>query len=154
MEQRRTVVIAVDEGEHSEFAFNFYLENVQRESDRVILVHVPEYSKIFSMLSLLTDPNIISELLRDYDERVSDLVEKYSKKLKENHLTGQVTQKYGKPGEAIVETTQEEGADVLIMGTRALGRLKRTFKGSVSDYCLHHTHVPIMICKQKDSKHS
>ena len=31
------------------------------------------------------------------------------------------------------------------MGSRGLNTLRRTFMGSVSDYVLHHVHVPVMI---------
>ncbi|XP_053375227.1 uncharacterized protein LOC128545874 isoform X3 [Mercenaria mercenaria] len=83
MSVHRTVVIAIDDSFHSEFAFDFYVKNVHREGDRIVLVHVPEYSNVLSTSSLLTDPNIVSDLLKDNEERVSDLVEKYSMKMKE-----------------------------------------------------------------------
>lgn len=154
MAQHRTVIIAVDDSEQSEFAFDFYVENVHREGDRIVLVHVPEYSNILSTSSLLTDPNIVSDLLKDNEERVSDLVEKYSTKMRESHLSGHVKQQCGKPGEAIIEATREEGAAMLVMGTRGQGLLRRTFTGSVSDYCLHHSHIPVLICKHRPEKRS
>lgn len=154
MAQHRTVIIAVDDSEQSEFAFDFYVEHVHREGDRIVLVHVPEYSNILSTSSLLTDPNIVSDLLKDNEERVSDLVEKYSTKMRESHLSGHVKQQCGKPGEAIIEATREEGAAMLVMGTRGQGLLRRTFTGSVSDYCLHHSHIPVLICKHRPEKRS
>lgn len=153
MAHTRSVVIAIDDSEHSEYAFDFYAENIHKEGDRMILVHVPEYSNIISTSSLLTDPNIVSDLLRDSEERISDLVEKYSKKMKEKHLSGHVKQQIGKPGEAIIEATKEEGAAMLILGTRGMGRLRRTFTGSVSDYCIHHSDIPVIVCRHKEKKH-
>lgn len=149
MSQHRTVVIAIDDSFHSEFAFDFYVENVYREGDRIVLVHVPEYSNILSTSSLLTDPNIVSDLLKDNEERVRDLVEKYSSKMKECHLSGHVKQQCGKPGEAIVEAAKEEGASLLVLGTRGMGLLRRTFTGSVSDYCLHHSDIPVLVCRHR-----
>lgn len=52
----------------------------------------------------------------------------------------------GKPGEAIIEALKECGADVVVMGSRGLGAIRRTFVGSVSDYVLHHSPVPVIIC--------
>ncbi|XP_053375224.1 universal stress protein in QAH/OAS sulfhydrylase 3'region-like isoform X1 [Mercenaria mercenaria] len=176
MSVHRTVVIAIDDSFHSEFAFDFYVKNVHREGDRIVLVHVPEYSNVLSTSSLLTDPNIVSDLLKDNEERVSDLVEKYSMKMKEcnvrlhlpgffpvncvhacmcMNLRGHVKQQCGKPGEAIVEAAKEEEASMLILGTRGMGLIRRTFTGSVSDYCLHHSDIPVLICRHRPHiKHS
>lgn len=67
-------------------------------------------------------------------------------------LRGHVKQRCGKPGEAIVEATKEEGASMLILGSRGMGLVRRTFTGSVSDYCIHHSHVPVIVCRNKTPK--
>lgn len=69
-------------------------------------------------------------------------------------LSGHVKQQCGKPGEAIIEASKEEGASMLILGTRGMGLVRRTLVGSVSDYCLHHSDVPVLICRHKTPKHS
>ena len=52
----------------------------------------------------------------------------------------------GKPGEAICQVTKDSGADLVVMGSRGMGAIRRTFVGSVSDYVLHHAHLPVIIC--------
>lgn len=42
---------------------------------------------------------------------------------------------------------------MIVMGTRGMGKVKRTFLGSVSDHVLHHSHVPVIICRHKDDHH-
>ncbi len=64
-------------------------------------------------------------------------------------IGGKVKQMTGKIGEAIMEATKAENAEMLIVGTRGMGQLRRTFLGSVSDYCLHHSPVPVLICRNK-----
>ena len=54
-----------------------------------------------------------------------------------------------KPGEAIVKAIKECEADVVVMGSRGMGVLRRTFVGSVSDYVMHHAHVPVIICPKQ-----
>ena len=58
-----------------------------------------------------------------------------------------------KPGEGIVRIAEELNADLIVMGTRGEGALRRTITGSVSDYVLHHTTVPVLICPPKHSSH-
>ena len=52
-----------------------------------------------------------------------------------------------KAGEAIVETATEEKAQMVVMGTRGQGKVRRTLMGSVSDYVVHHAHCPVLICR-------
>ena len=55
----------------------------------------------------------------------------------------------GKVGEAIVTAAKEEKAALIVVGTRGMGKVRRTTQGSVSDYILHHSHVPVLICRHK-----
>lgn len=58
------------------------------------------------------------------------------------------------PGPGIVKNVKEIGASFVVMGTRGLGTVRRTIMGSVSDYVLHHSPVPVMICRlDKDRQH-
>ncbi|CAJ2652171.1 unnamed protein product [Trifolium pratense] len=56
----------------------------------------------------------------------------------------------GDPKEKICETVQDLHADVLVIGSRAFGPIKRMFLGSVSNYCAHHAQCPVIIIKGKD----
>jgi len=51
----------------------------------------------------------------------------------------------GKPGEAICAAAQKESANMIVMGSRGQNALRRTFVGSVSDYVLHHSHIPVTV---------
>jgi len=57
---------------------------------------------------------------------------------------------HGPPGEAIVKAAESQNADLVIAGSRGLGTFRRTIMGSVSDYIVHHSKVPVMICKHDD----
>ncbi|KAL5015867.1 hypothetical protein ScPMuIL_005456 [Solemya velum] len=149
----RIVVLAIDESEFSEYAFDFYVDNVHRKGDSIVLVHVPEYNSVVQAPALLTDPNVVSELIKEEDERVKRLIGKFSEKMKRHHLGGKVKQMLGKVGEAIVEAAKEEKATMIIVGTRGMGKVRRTLLGSISDYCLHHSPIPVLVCRHKEQHH-
>ncbi|KAF3607656.1 hypothetical protein DY000_02044856 [Brassica cretica] len=55
----------------------------------------------------------------------------------------------GDPKYKICETVENLHADLLVIGSRAHGRIKRMFLGSVSNYCSNHVHCPVVIIKPK-----
>ena len=49
------------------------------------------------------------------------------------------------PGEGIVRVADEERVNLIVIGTRGLGAMKRAFMGSVSEYVVRHTTCPTLI---------
>lgn len=68
-------------------------------------------------------------------------------------VEGNVKALSGEPGEQIVQAAVKEGADFIVTGSRGLGTIRRTFLGSVSDYVVHHSTVPVLVGKLEDSLH-
>ena len=66
-----------------------------------------------------------------------------------SQVNGTVKQFNGEPGEKIIEAATKEGADVIVTGSRGLGKWRRTFMGSVSDYVVHHSPVPVLVVRIK-----
>jgi len=65
-------------------------------------------------------------------------------------LPGKIRTESGKPGEVIVDVANQEKAGIIVIGSRGLGKLQRTFTGSsVSDYVLHHSKCAVVVCRQK-----
>ena len=65
-------------------------------------------------------------------------------------LAGRIWTQSGKPGDVIVDAAKKEKATLIVIGSRGLSRVKRTFQGSVSDYVLHNAPCPVCICRLTD----
>ncbi|KAF7067701.1 hypothetical protein CFC21_073552 [Triticum aestivum] len=53
----------------------------------------------------------------------------------------------GDAKDAICQAVEDMRADLLVLGSRGLGMIKRAFLGSVSDYLAHHARCPVLIVK-------
>ncbi|KAG9445210.1 hypothetical protein H6P81_016550 [Aristolochia fimbriata] len=53
----------------------------------------------------------------------------------------------GKPNEAICEIAEKIHPDLVVVGSRGLGQIKRALMGSVSDYCTHNLNCPVLVVK-------
>ena len=66
-------------------------------------------------------------------------------------LSGVLRTASGKPGEVICRIAEEEDAAMIITGARGMGKVRRTILGSVSDYLVHHSICPVIVCRHPDA---
>lgn len=134
------VVIAIDGSKQAEIAFTFYLEHLHKKYNSVVLVHGLEIP------SLPTRESWDHQMQTGVKKR-QELHEKYQEKFKELGLRGKFISDFEKPGEFIVEMATREKASYIVMGTRGLGKIRRTILGSVSDFVVHHAHCPVVVSR-------
>jgi len=53
----------------------------------------------------------------------------------------------GSPGSKIVNTANKEKFDLIVIGSRGLGRVQEAFLGSVSNYVTHKARMPVLLVK-------
>ena len=54
---------------------------------------------------------------------------------------------YGDTGPKIVDFARKIGSDIIVIASRGRGLVKETFLGSTSNYVVHKSQIPVMICK-------
>ncbi len=47
----------------------------------------------------------------------------------------------------IVETLEKFGCDLIVIGSHDHGRLRRLFRGSLTNEVIHHAHCPVLVVK-------
>jgi nucleotide-binding universal stress UspA family protein len=58
----------------------------------------------------------------------------------------------GKVDLEIVTLAEELGANLIVMGSRGLGGVRRALMGSVSDSVVRHGHCPVLVVRQEKDK--
>ena len=61
------------------------------------------------------------------------------------HVSGEVL--FGSPDSRIVETAEEDGVDLIVMGSHGYSRWERLLLGSVSNSVVHHAHCSVMVVR-------
>lgn len=54
---------------------------------------------------------------------------------------------YGEEGRTIVSFAYKNKYDLIVVGSRGMGKIKETFFGSTSNYVLHSSKIPVLIVK-------
>ncbi|XP_046372797.1 universal stress protein YxiE-like [Haliotis rufescens] len=153
MTSPRNVVLAMDGSDHSTYAFDWYMKNIHKTNDHVIIVHCPEYHAIMQAPMVLADVTAVTEIIAEEETKIKVLLNDLGEKLRNAGIGGKVKSVSGRPGEVVVRVAEEEGASLIITGTRGNGTIRRTLMGSVSDYIIHHSHIPVLVCRRKDHSH-
>ncbi|MCH4158486.1 MAG: universal stress protein [Acidaminococcaceae bacterium] len=64
-----------------------------------------------------------------------------------NSVRAKMLIEIGAPAEKVVEICATQHFDLIILGTRGRTELKSFMLGSVSEYTLHHTTLPVLVVK-------
>ncbi|KAK2430040.1 hypothetical protein P8452_43506 [Trifolium repens] len=162
------VIVAVDGSEESMNALRWALENLKLRSPTpdssnagsFIIFHVQSPPSIATGLNPGSIPfggpsdldvPAFAAAIEAHQKRITDSILDHALGICSQFNTKVSTHVViGDPKEKICETVQDLHADVLVMGSRAFGPIKRMFLGSVSNYCAHHAQCPVIIIKGKD----
>ncbi|KAK6994195.1 hypothetical protein BgiMline_010782 [Biomphalaria glabrata] len=136
----------------------WYMSQMHTPDTEVIVAHSSHHhSKPFShvqnlMPSVITsDHSSMSRIIQQEEEEVNKIVAQIKGKLTQAVVRGKLLRLTGEPGAAIIQAAQEHKVHCIVTGSRGLGTVRRTLIGSVSDYILHHSHVPVLVCRHKES---
>ena len=92
-----------------------------------------------------------SELEKAARENASKVIDSTGEKLRSMFgpatvdISGEVL--FGSPDSRIVETAEEIGADLIILGSHGYKRWERLLLGSVSSSVVHHAHCSVLVVR-------
>ena len=148
----RIVCIPVDGSEHSQRAYNWYKNNIAQPQDQLIILHIaeppsiPTYGYTDYTMGFSLPPVEWNHIVEETNKRAAELQAVWTDNLDSDKVKYQYKNVISsRPGEAIVDAMKELNCHMAVMGSRGLGKIRRTIFGSVSDYVLHHSHKPIVI---------
>jgi len=150
MSSPRVVLVAVDASENAKTALSFYLQEVHRPGDLVVVCHILEMADLpaFSFKAGIQLPvDEWTKAMQEQGQRVKLLEESYEQILSPKKIQYKLrSESFKSPGQGIIQASEGEKANLVVIGTRGLDRLRRTLLGSVSDYVVRHSKVPVLIC--------
>ena len=87
------------------------------------------------------------ELMRIGQGRLDDQVRKIKAA---GGSVAQAHYRVGRPDAEITALAEEIGAGLIVVGSRGLGRIRRTMLGSVSDSVVRHAPCPVLVVRQEE----
>ncbi|XP_021898702.1 universal stress protein A-like protein [Carica papaya] len=154
-EKERKILVAVDDSEESTYALSWCLHNIicQDSKDTLILVYAKPPKTVHAALDG-TGYMFSADIMASTDVYVNGLaawvIEKSTKICREEFQDVEVESivQTGDPRDVICEVAEKLHADVLVMGSRGYGLIKRAWLGSVSNHCAQTVKCPVLIVKK------
>lgn len=123
---------------------NYLAENCHAS---VGVLYVVNFSLEMSSVGQIdTGGYIPDQVLEDIQETGRVIVDKALQEMSEN-ISAEGFVEIGAPAEVIVKFCKDNGYDLIVMGSRGLGKIKEFMLGSVSSYVLHYACCPVMVAK-------
>ncbi|OWM67724.1 universal stress protein PHOS34 [Punica granatum] len=163
------VIVAVDGSEESMNALRWALDNLklrpstEESPSSFVILHVQSAPSIVAGLNPGAIPfggpsdfevPAFTAAIEAHQKRITQAIMDHAQKIcaEKNAAPNVKTQVViGDPKEKICEVAENLHADLLVMGCRAFGPIKRMFLGSVSNYCTNHAQCPVIIIKDNPS---
>ena len=134
----RKILVAVDGSQHARAALDLAVDLAQRYQASLCVLHAfPHVSDLLGTPhyeSLLAARSMIGQqLLESAQTQVGDTV------VVETQLIE------GPPAPAILRVAEEEGCDLIVIGSRGRGQIAGILLGSVSSTVAQRAHCPVLI---------
>jgi nucleotide-binding universal stress UspA family protein len=139
------ILVATDGSEEATLAAMTAAELAYRTNSELHLVSVAD---TFSSYYVKHDPGPAENV----QQRAREVLDDQVKEIEQSG--GEVTRKHVRvserhPSNDIVRIAEEIEADLVVMGSRGLGGIRRALMGSVSDSVVRHAHCPVLVGRKE-----
>ncbi len=152
------ILIAVDDTKGTQIMFKKAVQLCKHLNPaQIILLYVEKFEGRSLMDEMLGEAEMsaLKEDLKDtdfkkaLDKKALDILQYYKNIMLQNGLTPSTIRtviRTGHPAEEIIKGAEDEGADMIIIGTRG-NRINRLFIGSVSREVVNSTTIPVLLVR-------
>jgi len=137
------VLVPVDGSDNSFRALDHAISLAESTGARVTAMHVIERPPTVYVES----QKLLNDLLDNYKKESEKVLDKCKQIADKSGVKIETVMAEGDAASTIVGYANKEGFDVIIIGSRGLGRFKEMVLGSVSNKVLHHAKCPVLIIK-------
>ncbi|CAN6991904.1 unnamed protein product [Brassica rapa subsp. trilocularis] len=161
----KRMMVAIDESDSSFYALQWVIDHfsnllmtteaAEAEGGLLTVVHVQSPSHHFAAFpagpggatAVYASSSMIESVKKAQQEASAALLSRALQMCRAKQIRTETLILEGEAKDMICQAVEQMHVDLLVVGSRGLGKIKRAFIGSVSDYCAHHANCPILIVK-------
>jgi len=149
--QIKKILYATDLSKNSSYAFLYATDMAKKHDAKIVILHAvesfPAYINAYAGITVDMEQKQQGEIIEDIKKHLQEFCKKAEAQIGPPcvALVSKILVPRGHPPEEILNAANEEGCDVIVLGTHGKGFLAHTFLGSVSSAVLHRTRKPVFI---------
>jgi nucleotide-binding universal stress UspA family protein len=149
----KRILVAIDGSELSLFALTHAIELANFFDSELTLLSVIDKLKLpFSAEYGLGAQESHEQLVRDVLENLNEITIKMGETYRDLKIDTRVEE--GRPAKIIVQVAEEDGFDLIVMGSQGFGLITGWFLGSVSNEVVNSCTKPLLIVKKPKESES
>jgi nucleotide-binding universal stress UspA family protein len=140
------ILVALDESQHSERALEFVTRMRWPAGSTIVVLCVAQ--PIPAGLATAYEPQaLLNEVTEVQQARLRETVARAERVLRESGLSTVGRVYTGDPRAALIEATEKERADLLVVGSHGRAGLAKLMLGSVSSHAVTHAPCSVLVVK-------
>jgi nucleotide-binding universal stress UspA family protein len=143
----KKILVATDGSEHSDKTIREAIKVAGSLETEVTVVNVLEEPPSMPYTYALTPSDLVKKIIESHNESSKQILAQAEKSFKENGIIVKTVSAKGHPAEEICKLAEKGKYDLVIIGSRGLGRLQEMFLGSVSNKVAHCVKSHVMVIK-------
>jgi nucleotide-binding universal stress UspA family protein len=137
------ILVPVDGSENSRRAFDKALSLAKDSGATLTAIHVIESPPTVYVES----QKLLDNLLANYRKESSKVLDQFEEIAEKQGIKIQAFIMEGDPASNIINYAKNEGFDMIVIGSRGLGKIKEMMLGSTSRKVIHYAHCPVLVVK-------
>jgi len=149
--QIKKILFATDLSKNSAYAFFYAVHMAKRDEAKIVILHavepLPPMLVTFGDFSHQVAKDRWEDAVKKFKEQIQDISIKVDTQMgiSSVDLVCDILIRLGHPVEEILKAAEEEGCNVIVLGSHGKGFLEQTFLGSVSNSVLLRTRKPVFV---------
>jgi len=149
--QVKKILYATDMSKNSSYAYLFATDMARRHNAKIVILHaiepIPPYVDVYTGITAEVKQKQEEETIEEMKKHLQTFCSKVEAQIGPPcvDLVSKILIRRGHPPEEILNVAEDEGCDMIVLGTHGKGFLAHTFLGSVSSAVLHRTRKPVYI---------
>jgi nucleotide-binding universal stress UspA family protein len=145
----KKVLFCTDFSEGSDYAFQFALGIANRDKGHLYILHVIPDNPYQKYAETYMTEEDVEKKQKDIEEDVNNQYEEHYVKKIENGTNFRIVTKSGREAEEIINFSNNEKVDLIVMGTHGRTGIENVFFGSVAEKVLRRSPIPVLIIPGK-----
>jgi len=138
------ILVPIDGSENSFRALEhaIFLSKKIQEAQITVLYIIEDLPSLY-----IYSPKIMEKLRADYEREYTRILERCKEMANKSGINIDTVLKEGDPASKIIGYSDMEKFDLIIMGSRGMGKFKEMIIGSVSNKVIHHAKSSVMLVR-------